>query len=88
MTYKIVGKEWIGFCDGCNFPFKPIVLNYCEYYIKNKSREHFHSKVGKKPVAGYCEGCCGKSEGPGHNLFRNIKDGILVVKIVKSVSVV
>jgi hypothetical protein len=89
MTYKLVGRKWMGFCDECTFPFEPFVLNYSIYINKNKEKKHFKDKLVGKTIMGYCKGCCDKEDGIGFHIIRNIEIAPkLIVRTVCGVKVV
>jgi hypothetical protein len=89
MTYKLTGKKWMGFCDGCEFPFEPAVLNYCIYLAENKKKNHFKDKLTGKKIVGYCDGCCKKEATAGYHIIKNINIAPkLVVRNVCGVKVV
>lgn len=62
MTYKYYKtKGWVGFCDGCNNLFQPMIIDATIFYQDNKSKNHFKMDLIRRNMIGYCKGCC-KSE--------------------------
>lgn len=81
MTYKLnkIGKdkyEWVGFCDGCQQPFKPNVADASIFRKGNTDKVHFDIKylLGLKEIEGYCLKCCNNLNyyGCGNPKYLNV----------------
>lgn len=90
MTYKLDkdGKSWIGFCDCCNNPFEPTIVDATTYVVDNRKKKHLKMDLTKKQMRGYCLACSKLEDKPAYNIVVNIEDEKLLVRMVGKVRVV
>lgn len=72
LTYRKKDRDWIGYCDGCKFPYVPhVVADFIEGGKKGKDKEFL----------GYCAACYRRLRNEVGGTLKLVR----LVKLVKKV---
>jgi len=89
--YRYSKKEgWVGYCEGCEMPFQPRVINATENIHSNERGAHMKIKWGKtkETFRGFCLGCCNIDGSGGYAILNHIVAERLSPIVVGGVEVI